>query len=231
MRRRLGERRDQGDSRRTAANHDHPFSGIVQIFRPLLRMHDAPGEALNARPLWRIAMRVVIVAGTHEEEATGYLDGVVLWSALRLNGPHLRLGRPACASHAVVVADLLVNAADRCRLANIGEDGGAARDGFRILPGAEGIAQRIHVGVGADAGIAEQVPGSADLAPTFEDGIAFIGAARPQIVGSGDAGKPRADDQDIHMLDRHPITLLPLVPHTVRTDLTDKCACTENNYT
>src|SRR5690348_8839300 len=107
-------------------------------------------------------------------------------------------------------ADLLINAVFRRRLADVLQDGWAIRDGFRLAPGAEAIAQRMHIGVGADAWIAEQVPRAANRVPAFEDGVGLCRAARLQIIRRGDAGYPRSNDQDINVFGAVHHTLRPL---------------------
>ena len=63
--------------------------------------------------------------------------------------------------------------------------------------GRKRVAQRVHVGVGADAGIAEQVPGAADRLAAFEDGVALARAAVLQVPGGADARQAGADDQHV----------------------------------
>src|SRR5262249_12417924 len=83
------------------------------------------------------------------------------------------------------------------------------RDCLRFLPRTKGISQRVHVRIGADARIPEQVPRTADLRAPFKDHIAFAGAARLQTVASPDAGKPGADDDDVKVLSGYSQTCTP----------------------
>ena len=57
--------------------------------------------------------------------------------------------------------------------------------------------------VGADAGIAEQVPGAADAVAALENGEALAGALLLQVIARADAGQPGADDQDVEMFCCH----------------------------
>ena len=77
------------------------------------------------------------------------------------------------------------------------------------LPGPEGIAEREHIGIGADAGVAEQIPGPTQFAAPFENRVALGRALRLQVIAGTDAGEAGADDEDIEMFDGH--ELLPLL--------------------
>src|SRR5687768_136170 len=100
----------------------------------------------------------------------------------------------------MVEADLLIDTVIASRVSHILEDGGAIGDGLRLTPRTERIAERVHVRVGADAWIAEQIPGAADALATFEDGVAASRAVALQMIAGADAGQARADDQYIDML-------------------------------
>jgi hypothetical protein len=86
-------------------------------------------------------------------------------------------------------------------LADVVQDGRAVGDRLGVLPRPEAVAQRVHVGVRAHAGIAEQIPGAAARLAAFEDGVALARAAILQVPGGADAGEAGADDQDIEVLD------------------------------
>ena len=59
---------------------------------------------------------------------------------------------------------------------------------FRLAPRTKAIAQRKHVGIGADAGVAEQVPRPAGRTSRFQNYKALAGALRLQMVSRTDAG-------------------------------------------
>ncbi len=103
----------------------------------------------------------------------------------------------------MVESNVLVDAVHARGLANIVEDGGAVGDGLGFFPRAEGIAEGEHVGVGTDAGVAEEVPGAADGGAGLEDGVGFAGAAGLQAVGGSDAREAGAHDDDVKVLDGH----------------------------
>ena len=64
----LGELRDERHGGRAAADDDDALALVVDVGRPLLRVHDAAAEALAPGELRRVALLVVVVAGAHEEE-------------------------------------------------------------------------------------------------------------------------------------------------------------------
>src|ERR1700722_19146124 len=80
-------------------------------------------------------------------------------------------------------------------LADVTQDGRTVGNGLGVRPRLEVVAQRVHVRIGADAGIAEQIPGAADALPGLEDGIALGGTALLQMVRGADAGQAVTDDE------------------------------------
>src|SRR4030095_6309945 len=68
-----------------------------------------------------------------------------------------------------------------------------------VLPWPEGVAQRVHVGVRADAGIAEQIPGPAARPARLDDGVALARALVLQVPGGADTRQARAHDQDVEV--------------------------------
>src|SRR5690242_17431991 len=119
-------------------------------------------------------------------------------------------------------ADLLVDAIFRRRLTDVFQDGWAIRDGFRLAPGAKAVAKGMHIGVGADARIAEQVPGAANRVPAFQDSIGLLRRARLQVIGRGDARYARSNDQDINVFGAAHMPLRPIAIelrlHTTEND-------------
>src|SRR5262245_30999035 len=65
------------------------------------------------------------------------------------------------------------------------------------------IAQREHVGVRANAGKPEQVPGAANLVARLENDVALARASRLQTIPRTDAGEARTDDNNIEVFDGH----------------------------
>ncbi len=79
------------------------------------------------------------------------------------------------------------------------EDRGCVGDRLLVPPRLEIEAQRVHVAVGADAGIAEQVPGAAKLHAPFDDDEGPAGALHAHVGGHADARNARAHDQHIEI--------------------------------
>ena len=77
---------------------------------------------------------------------------------------------------------------------------GTIGDGLGVAPWAKAIAERVHVGVGANAGIAEEIPGATDRVTPFEYDEALIGAVHLQMTRSTNSRQPRAHDYDVHVL-------------------------------
>ncbi|PHK11687.1 hypothetical protein VF09_06710 [Nostoc linckia z9] len=187
----------QGHRRRTAADHDHALAAIVELLGPMLRVDDRTPEALAAGELGRIAFLVAIIAAAHEEEVAAEEQLLLLRPALHLDLPGRCLGRPGRTLHPVLVADMLVDAVIPGGLPQILLDRGAVSDGLGFLPGAEGEAQRVHVRIRSDAGIAEQVPGAAQIVAPFQDHIAFAGAQSLQVIAGIDPGNSCANHQHV----------------------------------
>src|SRR5581483_9284823 len=103
----------------------------------------------------------------------------------------------------MMVANLAVDAVLGRGLANVIENARASGDRLRFGPRLEGIAERVHVRVGADAGIAEQIPGAADGMAAFEDDESLRRTFGLQMIAGGDAGQAGADDQHVEMFNRH----------------------------
>jgi hypothetical protein len=102
--------------------------------------------------------------------------------------------------HAVLETDMTVDAEFAGRISQIVEDGRSIGNYFRSFPWPERVREREHVGIGANAREAEQVPGATNLRARFENDISFAGTASLQTITSPDAGKTGADDHDIEVL-------------------------------
>ena len=89
------------------------------------------------------------------------------------------------------------------RLPEVVENMGRVGNRLRMGPGLEFIPQGIHVGVRADAGVAEQVPGATQRRAPLHDEVAPAGAALLQMAGRADPGNSRTDDQYVEVLICH----------------------------
>ena len=124
----------------------------------------------------------------------------------------------------MVKADLLPDPELVDRFVQVVEDRRAIGDRLRVAPRLELEAQRVHIAVGADTGIAEKVPGAAERRPTLEDRELAVGAHGLQVVGRRNAGDASADDDDVEVLggDAHhekPTAASQTDPHSSRRPL------------
>ncbi len=100
-------------------------------------------------------------------------------------------------------ADAAVDAELPGGLPQVVQDGGPVDDGPVPQPGPEGVAEREHIGVGPDPGVAEQAPGPAEVVAPLQDRVAPGRTALLQVIAGRDPGDTGADDEDIEMLDGH----------------------------
>src|SRR5207244_2662734 len=80
-------------------------------------------------------------------------------------------------------------------------DRGAVGDRLGLRPRPEPVAERVHVGVRADARVAKQVPRAAEALARLEDRVRLAGTAVLQVVRGADAGQPGADDQHVEVVE------------------------------
>src|SRR6185295_16012959 len=107
--------------------------------------------------------------------------------------------RPRRFLHAMPVADMPVDAVLARRFLYVLEDRRAVGECFYVEPRLEAIAERMHVAVGAHAGIAKQVPRAADRVARFEQHERLCRALLAQVHRGADAGEASADDDDVEM--------------------------------
>ena len=169
--------------------------------RPVLRVHDPAAEPVDAREGRRVALVVAVVARAHEQEAAGQRALARPWSGPpRVTVQRASGARPLGVHDARPEADPRVHAVLTGGVADVVEDRRAVGDGRGTGPGPEGVAQGVHVGVGADAGIAEQVPGAADRVAGLQDGVRLAGQLLLQVDSGADAGQAGPDDDHVEVL-------------------------------
>ena len=100
----------------------------------------------------------------------------------------------------MVEPDVAVDAVLGNRLAKVREDLVAAGDRVLVPPRLELVAEGVQVGVRADAGIGEQVPGAARRAARLQDRVRLARLLLLQVVGGADAGDACADDQHVDVV-------------------------------
>ena len=100
----------------------------------------------------------------------------------------------------MVVSDQLVDVVLGGGVADVVEDRGTVSHRFCSTPRAETIAERVHIGVGAHAGISKQVPRAPHPLAAFEDDETLPRALSLEMAGPSDPRQPGAYDDDVHML-------------------------------
>ena len=199
----IGHRRHQRD-RRGARSDDHDaLAFVVERFRPELRVDDLALELGLTLPRGPVALAVIVITAAHVEEAAG--EGGLVGGDRPARG--LAVPRGVC--HLVAEADVLVDAMLGRGFADVAADRRAVGDGLGRFPRLEAIAQRVHVGIRADAGITEQIPGAADGVAAFQDGIGFVRAILLQMNRRANARQAGANNQNVEISGTHG-TLLPL---------------------
>ena len=181
------------------ADDDDALARVVEVVGPVLRVDHLAAEALLALEVRRVARVVVVVAAARPQEVGGHRRRVPPTSRYRPRavarvpvGRARRGGRSGVAVHAVLAR----------RVAEVVEDRGAVGQGGVAAPRPEPVAERVHVGVGADARVAEQVPRpAAGLAP-LEDGVRRRGQVLGEVGRGADAGQAGSDDQHVDVLGR-----------------------------
>ena len=170
----------------------------------MLRMDERAREAIAAGKLRRVSRVVAVVAGAGAQEAGREADGLLASRRVapeRLDRPARVGARPLRAHDAMPEADPALEAGLARRVLDVGADRAAVRDRLRLRPGPERVAHGEHVGVGADAGIAEEIPRAADPLAAFEDREGLPRCVAREMPGGVDAREARADDQDVEVLD------------------------------
>src|SRR5581483_5422780 len=157
-----------------------------------LRMNDLALEALHAGPARHVSGVVIIIAGAHLQEVAAIGDLVAL-GAFDIEGPARLRRRPGCALDLVPVTDLAVDAVVPRGLVEI------IGDRLLAAPGPEAVAERVHIGIGANAGITEQVPGAAERFAPFQDDEGLFRTVALQVIGNANPGEAGTDDDDVEI--------------------------------
>jgi hypothetical protein len=198
VRRGGGHRGHQRDGGGAAADDRDAPAAVVEVRRPVLRVDDAAAELRFARPRGAVPLVVAVVTAAEVEHAAGEAP---LGAGVGHRQRPARLGRgPVGPQQAVAVADGRAEAMLAHGVLDVAADGFAVGQRPRTGPRAEGVAERVHVGVGAHAGVAEQVPGAPDPLAGLEQHEARAGAEPAQVHGGADARQTGTDDDDVDVV-------------------------------
>ena len=166
-------------------------------------MDDGALEALSPRELGRVAGLVVVIPRAPVEEAAREALDAIGLEVARLDRPARVLGGEARSLDAVSIPDVLIDLVLFGRLLDVFEDGGPVGDGLLRDPRLEDVTERVHIRVGADAGVAEEIPRAAHPLASFEDDVALSGAAGLEVNRRADAREAGADDEDVEVVSFH----------------------------
>ena len=192
--------RHQGHRRGPAADDDDPLSLPPEVLGPVLGVDDGAAEVGLPGELGSVAAVVAVVPGVPPQEAAGELFPPARPGVLDVHRPPGVGCRPRRAHHPPVEPDVVLDPVGARRRADVVEDGGAVGDRLVAHPRLEGVAQREHVGVGPDPGVAEQVPRAADDVPGLDEGVGGARSLRLEVAGRPDSGQAGAHDQDVDVL-------------------------------
>ena len=128
----------------------------------MLRMNDLAFEIRLTGKIRFIALVIVVVAGTPDQKARGI--GFRLASRLihRSQFPAFIQAGPVSGLHRKTIANMPLNIMFFCSFTDVIFNGSAVRQHLATCPGAEIVAEGKHVGIRANARIAEQVPGASE---------------------------------------------------------------------
>src|SRR5215217_4357453 len=102
----------------------------------------------------------------------------------------------------MAVADRFVDAELVGGLADVSQDRVPVGDGLRVTPWAKAIAERVHVGVGANARVSKEIPRAAHCLASFQYDEGLVRALHLEMAGAANSGQPRAHDDYVHVLHR-----------------------------
>src|SRR5690554_3782504 len=196
----LGERWEERDGCGAASDNHDALTIIFKRLIPELRVDERALEVLPPGIFGRIALVVIVVAGAGVEELSAVSLLFARLLVEHLDGPARFLGRKTRGYDLATKTDLGEDAVLARRLFDVLANRMPIRDRFLSRPRFEGVAERVHIGIRADAGIAEEIPRSADPLARLKDHEGASRAIFREMIRGADAGEPGADDQDIEFV-------------------------------
>ena len=197
MRRRLSQRRNQRRRRRARPDDGEALAFLDQIGGPFLGVNDRACKPLPPRVVGHVARLMVVISLTHPKELRRHLTPRAAFLHRQRPAP-LRLG-PVGGDQRDAIADMGGQPLLLHRLLKVGDD---------LRPGSEHLAhprlpaepERVEIAVRPDAGKPMRRPCPAQRRLLLDDREPFARQPFLQVPGGGDAGDPRADDQNVEML-------------------------------
>jgi hypothetical protein len=145
-----------------------------------------------------VAIFITVVPAAKIQKSGFENDGIFSVCALGCHGPARLFGRPGGPRDRMSVVDVCCDAVFVRRVLDVLANGFAICNRFVIDPWFKGIAQRVHVGVGANAGVLEQIPGAAYGFAGFQNAPTGLGAMHLQMPGRANARKTSTHNEHIH---------------------------------
>ena len=181
----------------------------VEAFGPGLGVHDGAGEVGHAGEVGQVPVVVAVVPAAGEEEGGGELEV----SLVSVRSAVMRQSESGVDQSGrgdpVVEADVGIDAGFPGGVLDVLQYRVAVSDRLLAIPGPERVTQGVHVRVGTDAGIAEEVPGPSDGVAGLEDRVVGPGALGLEVVAGTDAGQSGAHDDHIEVGRTGPPTSSP----------------------
>src|SRR5690606_28152289 len=146
-------------------------------------------EVRAARKCRLVAVLVVVIAGAPVDEAAPRLPRIAGGLVGVAHRPRRVGAVPGDGIHVRVVADIVLDLMLLRGFADIAENGRAVREILGADPRLEVVAEGEHVRIGADARIAEQVPGAAERGAPFKYQVRLVRTAPRQVAGHAHAGQ------------------------------------------
>ena len=163
-------------------------------------MNDLPLECLFVWKCRAVAFVVAVIAGAREQETCLVMLLLLITLCVGKQRDHIpppMFAGPVGGYHATLEANVMNGARVFGNFLDIALDVRAVGDGLAVGPGLVTVAEGIHVRIGADARVAEQIPGSADRRAALQYQIALVGALTAQCMCGADARQACADDKNI----------------------------------
>ena len=170
MRGLLRHGRHQGDRGCPAANDHHLLARIVEILRPVLRVHNLATEITFVREVRFVALIIIVVAGTPDHEVGGVVLGFAGFFVQGREFPAFVDARPVRRFDGQAKANVALNVVFPRGLRHIILDRRTIRQHLATSPGAEVVAEGEHVRIRADTRVTEQVPGATQGLTALKDG-------------------------------------------------------------
>ena len=174
------------------------LTAIIQPFGPFLRMDDLPAKICAAGKIWRVTLVIIIIACAHEQEARSEMLFLSAIYGLGGNTPACLAARPVGRHDTVAEMDMAVDIIFFGGFVHIFMDRGAVGDSLFVQPRFEPVAQRVHVGIGSDTRITEQIPRSAHIGALLDDGVALVRTLHIKMRGGSYSRKPGAHYQYVN---------------------------------